>query len=195
MQPAYSYFVLNKPKGMLSQFKDHYGLKTLSSLEFNFPKGIMPVGRLDYESEGLLILTTDKNFYKKVLLPENKVEKTYLVRVKNKITEKALKELAAGVEIPLKGKNATYQTQPCKVTPFVQEELPLEFAENIVWPHSWLKISISEGKNRQIRKMCSKVGHKVQRLIRFQFGNLTIQHLNAGEVRELAHNEVGALFN
>lgn len=175
---------------MLSQFKSQGGLNTLSSLTFDFPEGTMPVGRLDYESEGLLLLTTDKNFYKRVLLPENKVEKTYLVRVKNKITEKAITELRTGVEIALKGKNANYQTQPCKVELFVQEELPVEFAETIVWPHTWLKITISEGKNRQIRKMCSNVGYKVQRLIRVQLGAITIKNLKPGQVSVLKPEEL-----
>lgn len=186
----HKYFVLNKPKGMLSQFKSQDGLNTLNLLSYNFPEGIMAVGRLDYESEGLLLLTTDKNFYKTVLLPKNKVEKTYLVRVKNNMTDESITKLKTGVEIALKGKNMNYQTQPCSVLLFKQNELPKEFAENQVWPHTWLKITISEGKNRQIRKMCSNIGHKVQRLIRIQLGAITIDDLKAGQVRPLNPEEI-----
>jgi 23S rRNA pseudouridine2457 synthase len=179
---------------MLSQFKDQNGLTTLNALTYEFPEGTMPVGRLDYESEGLLLLTTDKNFYKRVLLPENKIDKAYLVRVKNKISEEAITNLRTGVEIALKGKNANYQTKPCGVVSFAQEELPAEFAETLVWPHTWLKITISEGKNRQIRKMCSGVGYKVQRLIRVQLGTITLKDLKPGQVRVLTPKDLITLL-
>lgn len=190
----YKYFVLNKPKAMLSQFKGQYGLNTLNLLKHQFDETVMPVGRLDYDTEGLLLLTTDKNFYKKILLPKAKINKTYLVRVKNNINQTAINLLQNGVEIKLKGKGCVYKTQPCLVEIISKHELPTMFYEDYVWPHTWLKITISEGKNRQVRKMFSVVGYVVQRLIRVQIGNLKISALNVGSVKQLSDNEVNSVF-
>ncbi|MCA0431558.1 MAG: pseudouridine synthase [Bacteroidetes bacterium] len=190
----YTYFVLNKPKSMLSQFKGQYGLNTLKQLDYQFDENVMPVGRLDYDTEGLLLLTTDKNFYKKILLPEVKINKTYLVRVKNNITQKAINLLQNGVDIKLKGKDCIYKTKPCFVEIISKNELPTMFYEDYVWPHTWLKITITEGKNRQVRKMFSVVGFNVQRLIRVQIGGLNISNIPVSTVQQLDINEVNSVF-
>ncbi len=179
---------------MLSQFKGQYGLNTLNQIDYSFNENVMPVGRLDYDTEGLLLLTTDKNFYKKILLPEVKINKTYLVRVKNNITQNTINILQNGVEIKLKGKNCTYKTQPCLVKIINKTEIPSVFNEDYVWPHTWLKITITEGKNRQIRKMFSAVGFAVQRLIRVQIGGLNINNLSVGSVQQLESKEVNSIF-
>ncbi|HKK88142.1 MAG TPA: pseudouridine synthase [Saprospiraceae bacterium] len=164
----YKYYALNKPYGVLSQFtKDHPGQSTLAEL-LAVEKDVYPVGRLDKDSEGLLLLTNDKSVNQKLLHPKNRHKKTYWAQVEGQITEDVLEQLRKGVIIKHKGK--AYHTLPC-----MAEEIeapaglwdrnpPIRYRKNI--PTSWVEITLHEGKNRQVRKMMATVGFPVLRLIR-----------------------------
>lgn len=187
------YFIIYKPYKMLSQFVSPYQHRLLGDLDFEFPPGTQAVGRLDEESEGLLILTTDKKLNKRLLLPERQHKRSYIVQVQKDISEENIRILRNGVEILIKQRGA-YITQSCEVQKITQ---PIKLADradpitNFV-PHSWLTFTLTEGKNRQIRKMCKAVGHKCLRLIRTRIENLGLEDMTPGEVREIKQEE---LFN
>ncbi|MCK9424861.1 MAG: pseudouridine synthase [Ignavibacteriaceae bacterium] len=182
MKKEFKYFVVNKPFGVLSQFTDHSGRETLASL-FSFSKGVYPVGRLDYDSEGLLLLTNDKTLTDKLLHPIQKLEKEYLVQVEGVPTEEALLHLSAGVVIENK------KTLPAKVkilqdqSPFEERIPPVRFRKTI--PTTWLSITIIEGRNRQVRKMTAGVGFPTLRLVRIRIGKIQLGSLRLGEVKEI----------
>lgn len=182
----HKYYLLHKPYLMLSQFTrevpEHI---CLSDLAFNFPKDVYPVGRLDRDSEGLLILTNDQSLNQKLLNPTNKHERTYLAQVEGVPTATALQKLCEGVDIKINKKR--HHTLPAKVKaltkpPKVSERNPpIRFRKNA--PTTWLQISLIEGKNRQVRKMCAAVGHPVLRLIRKNIETLDGLRLAPGEVQ------------
>lgn len=184
------YFVLHKPFNVLTQFTDTLGRKTLGDY---FPKGknIYPVGRLDYDSEGLLLLTNDKSLVDLLLNPVYQHEKEYLVQVEGLFSEEAAEKLAEGVLI--EGRI----TMPAEVEIMPQEfnyperEVPIRNRKNI--PVSWIKIIITEGKNRQVRKMTAAVGFPTLRLIRIRIESITIDNLKKGEYRELTKSEIKKL--
>ncbi len=184
------YFALNKPYGVLSQFSDQSNRKTLKGL-FNFPKGVYPVGRLDMDSEGLLILTNDKKLTGHLLSPKHHHEKEYYVQVENIPSESVLNNLRDGAVVEEK------ITLPAKVKlikppNFVERIPPIRNRENI--PTAWLSMIITEGRNRQVRKMTAKVGHPTLRLIRVRIKNILIGKLKPGEVRELSEKEIRELY-
>lgn len=179
---------------MISQFVSPYQQRLLTSLDYDFPPGTNAVGRLDFHSEGLLILTTDKSLTRKLLHPQKQHFRRYLVLVRGNVSEATLQQLRNGVTIGVKGKG--YQTtQPCIVnivSPLgIAERVPPYIAYGI---HTWLEIILTEGKNRQIRKMCKEVRHNVQRLIRTHIENLSVSDLKSGEVRELSEAEIMPLL-
>jgi 23S rRNA pseudouridine2457 synthase len=181
------YFLIYKPYGMLSQFTPEGGHKALSDLEFSFPKNVYPVGRLDQDSEGILILTNDNYLKNKLLDPKSEKFKTYLVQVEGEINDEALGKLEKGVAIKHKGK--IYETLPAKAGYFsghIPEERdpPVRFRKNL--PTSWLTLTITEGKNRQVRKMTAAVGFPTLRLIRISIQNLKLDQLSVGEVKEVS---------
>jgi len=182
MKKPFKYFVLNKPYGVLSQFTDDGGRKTLTGL-FPFPNDVYPVGRLDFDSEGLLLLTNDKVLTDKLLNPKHKLEKEYFVQVEGIPTEESLLQLSAGVVIENK------KTLPAKVKiikpppPFEERNPPIRFRKTI--PTTWLSITITEGRNRQVRKMTAKVGYPTLRLVRVRMGFLRLENLKPGEVKEI----------
>lgn len=182
------YYAIYKPYGMLSQFtKELPGQITLADLNFHFPKDVYPVGRLDADSEGLLLLTNDKAAVKKLLEPSNHVAKTYLVQVEGIPTAEAVEQLQKGVAIRVKKKLLT--TRPAMVRRLSEppqlppRNPPVRFRRNI--PDCWLEITLTEGKNRQVRKMCAAVGHPVLRLVRIAFGKWKLNDLAPGEVVKL----------
>jgi 23S rRNA pseudouridine2457 synthase len=184
------YFALNKPYGVLSQFSDQSNRKTLKGL-FNFPKGVYPVGRLDMDSEGLLILTNDKKLTGHLLSPKHHHEKEYYVQVENIPSESVLNNLRDGAVVEEK------ITLPAKVKlikppNFVERIPPIRNRENI--PTAWLSMIITEGRNRQVRKMTAKIGHPTLRLIRVRIKNILIGKLKPGEVRELSEKEIRELY-
>lgn len=175
------YYVLHKPYGYMSQFSPVENKKTLADL-LDIEKSCYPVGRLDEKSEGLLILTNDKSLTESLLNPENKHPRTYLVQVEGQITKKAIKELSEGVEIALPTGN--YNTLPASVKkigkPKLNERNPPVRSDV---QSSWIKITLIEGKNRQIRRMTAKVGFPTLRLVRSHIVDLELGQIPIGEFR------------
>ncbi len=190
LQNRFKYFLLNKPYGFLSQFSGQGGDKTLKSL-FNFPKDVYPVGRLDKDSEGLLLLTNDKKLTDHLLNPKNHHEKEYFVQVENIPNELDLQKLREGVIVEEK------KTLPAKVKIIPSPNFPVRFPpirerKNI--PTAWLSIVITEGRNRQVRKMTAKIGHPTLRLVRVRIQKILLGKLKPGEVRELTDKEIQKLY-
>lgn len=171
---------------MLSQFTAEAGHKSLADIDFTFPKDVYPVGRLDADSEGLLLLTNDKRVNSKLLEPSNKHVRKYLVQVEGEINEDALEKLSGGVKISEKGKE--YLTMPSVVNkveePILPERNPpVRFRKNI--PTSWIELSLHEGKNRQVRKMTAAVGFPTLRLVRLSIEGVKLDRIEDGYVVEL----------
>ncbi len=181
------FIILYKPYGVLCQFTDESGRRTLNDLG-PFPKDVYPVGRLDTDSEGLILLTNDGPTKHLLLEPRFGHQRTYLVQIERIPSEPALKELGSGVVI--EGK----RTKPADVEllsedpGFPEREVPIRFRKNV--PTAWLKLSLKEGRNRQVRKMTAAVGHPTLRLIRISFGPLTLSSLKPGEHRSLSPEEI-----
>ena len=180
------HFLIYKPYGYLSQFI--YELKRPKKLLgelYNFPDNTMAIGRLDEDSEGLLLLTTDGMMSE--IVRSKKVEKEYYVQVDGIVTQEAIEELKNGVLIGFNGKK--YLTKKC--TAHILNEIPVfpERAKKIRddrhGPTSWLSITINEGKFRQVRKMTSAVGFPTLRLVRVRVGNIFLNDLKPGEVLEV----------
>lgn len=159
---------------------------------YNFPKDVYPVGRLDMDSEGLLLLTNDKSLTDYLLNPKNKHDKEYYVQVEGIPTEGALKKLSDGVII--EGK----KTLPAKAKVILDPKFPPRIPpirERKKIPASWISITITEGRNRQVRKMTAAVGFPTLRLIRVRIKNIVIGNLKNGEVRTLTEQEIEGLRN
>ncbi len=190
------YFIIYKPYKMVSQFVSPYEQSKLGELKYNFPQGTNAVGRLDDESEGLLILTTDKTLTQRLLHPEKKHTRSYIVQVEKVISEEALQLLNTGVQILIKGQNRLYTTQACQVTiinkPINLALRPKSLREDL--PQTWLQFILTEGKNRQIRKMCTAVRHKCRRLIRTKIEDLELGTMQPGDVIEIEQEELFKLL-
>lgn len=185
------YFILNKPYGFLSQFTDGLHFKGLMRL-INVPKDVYAVGRLDADSEGLLILTNDTYLTNQILDPQFGHIRTYSVQIEGVMTECDQNKLKKGVEINNKG--TKYQTLPAKIvqnlTDFKINERnpPIRFRKHI--PTSWIKLSLIEGKNRQVRKMTAAVGYPTLRLVRTAIEGITLEKLESGRIIELPKKEI-----
>jgi len=190
----YKYYIFNKPYFVLSQFtQDVEGQRTLKDY-LDIEKDVYPVGRLDKDSEGFLLLTNDSDFKNHILNPKKKTPKTYTVQVDGEITEKAIQQLRKGIKLRIKKKEFT--TLPAKVVkidppPIEERDPPVRFRKEI--PTSWIKITLIEGKNRQVRKMGAAVGFPVLRLIRTDVGGLEFQDVQIGKFRSLTKEELIAL--
>lgn len=187
------YYLIYKPFGMLSQFtKEVPGQVTLADLDFTFPSDVYPVGRLDADSEGLLLLTNDKQLNQRLLNPKNQHPRTYWAQVEGIPTEAALEKLRTGVEISIDGKK--HQTSPAKathltVTPELPERNPpIRFRKSV--PDSWIELELTEGKNRQVRRMCAAVGLPVLRLVRVAIGKMQLGKMLPGDVVVLTIDEL-----
>ncbi len=172
---------------MLSQFVSEKAGILLGNLNFNFPEGIHAVGRLDKQSEGLLILTTNKKVTRLLFQDTVLHKRTYLVKVKNTVSEEKLQQLQAGITIRIKG-GVHYTTAGCEVSIvaepaglFQKINSPAEYP-----PYTWLLITLTEGKFHQIRKMVAAIHHRCQRLIRISIEDLSLGNLQPGEVKEIA---------
>ena len=175
----YEYYLLNKPKVYVCTVSDDKGRKTVMDL---LPAGagrVFPVGRLDYDTEGMLILTNDGDLAYRLTAPRNEIPKTYLVRIEGTITDQQLNRLRAGVEI-----ERGVVTKKCKIT--VTETSKT---------YTKLRVVLTEGKNREIRKMFEVVGKNVDFLKRLKIGELTLTGLDRGAVRRLTPEEVYYLQN
>lgn len=184
----FCYFILYKPYGMLSQFTEEApGQLTLRALKPALPKGVYPVGRLDKDSEGLLLLTNDNTLNHKILDPRFRHRRTYLVQVEGVPSPEAIRRLQQGVAI--KTDKGPYQTLPARVRLLAtrpelpEREPPVRFRASI--PDSWIEITLTEGKNRQVRRMCAGVGYPVLRLVRIAIEGLNLGKMNPGEVMEM----------
>lgn len=178
--------MLYKPHGYISQFiyEKKRTKRKLGEL-YDFPEGTMAIGRLDENSEGLLLLTTDGVVSERVR--GQKFEKEYYVQVDGLITTQAIEELRNGVEIGVKGEK--YQTKSCEVEALecVPEWIGVgrRIRDERHGPTSWMRIVLTEGKFRQVRKMTAKVGFPTLRLVRVRIGDISIQGLTVGEVKEI----------
>ena len=185
----YKYFILNKPYGVLTQFTDSENRPTLGSL-YKFPKDVYPVGRLDMDSEGLLLLTNDKMLTDYLLNPKHKHEREYHVQVEGIPAKDDLMQLADGILI--EGK----KTLPAKVKILAEPNFPPRIPpirERKTIPTSWISLTLFEGRNRQVRKMTAAVGFPTLRLIRIRIKKILLGNLKPGEVRELSEKEIKLL--
>jgi len=169
--------LFNKPFDVLCQFTDDQGRTTLA--DYIKQKNVYAAGRLDRDSEGLLLLTDDGKLQNKITDPKNKMEKTYWVQVEGEITEHAVSQLKKGVTLKdglTKPAKAKIISQPADLW---DREPPIRERKNI--PTSWLQLSIKEGKNRQVRRMTAATGFPTLRLIRYSIGQWSIENINNGE--------------
>jgi 23S rRNA pseudouridine2457 synthase len=175
--------VFNKPFNVLSQFTDDSGRSTLSDY-LNAP-GCRVAGRLDLDSEGLLLLTDDGHLQHQIANPQNKLWKTYLVQVEGSIDDGAISQLAAGVVL---NDGATLPAIARRVSPpyLWQRDPPVRARKTV--PDSWLELSIREGRNRQVRRMTAAVGFPTLRLVRTTIGQWSLAGLLPGEYRVLTVN-------
>lgn len=172
------YYMMNKPKGYVTTVKDQFGRPcVLDLIQGTVDKRIYPAGRLDYNTEGLLILTNDGDFVNKIIHPSNKIEKTYVAVINGRITEENIERLKKGVMVDGR------KTLPAKV-----------FLSEIFKDKCMVEITITEGRNRQIRKMFEAVGHHVIDLKRISVGKLMLGNLKPGRIRKLNPDEINALL-
>ena len=181
----FRYFIFYKPFGYLSQFTDEDGNPGLAKL-IDVPKDIYPIGRLDKDSEGLLLLSNDKKLNFRLLNPDNNHNRTYWVQVDTVVTPKAIAALENGVAIKV-GKTE-HQTKPCvakiiDAPTLPDRDPPVRFRKNV--PTSWIEITLTEGKNRQVRKMCAAVGFPCLRLVRVSIERLELQNMKVGQLKEV----------
>jgi 23S rRNA pseudouridine2457 synthase len=186
----YKYLAIYKPFNVLSQFTSNEENLTLVNI-FIFPPEVYPIGRLDYDSEGLLILTNDNYLKSQLLEPKNYHRKTYFVQVEGIPNQTDLDKLRAGVEINING--SKHQTRPAQVEIIKEPHLPdrnppIRFRASI--PTSWLSVTISEGKNRQVRKMTAKIGFPTLRLVRYGIENLTLEKIQLDKINEFTQQEI-----
>lgn len=185
------YFVIYKPYHVLTQFSMQEDKLTLKNY-FDVPKDVYPVGRLDNDSEGLLILTNDASLNHRLLNPLYKHEREYWVQVEGGITKEAIDNLQNGIVISIDGKPHT--TLLCKSFVFTkspnvyERNPPIRVRKNI--PDSWISLSLIEGKNRQVRRMTAKVGFPTLRLIRYRIEKLTLENMRPGDMKEMTKEEI-----
>ena len=180
------YFVLYKPFGVICQFTPEVeGQTTLRDI-YAFPPQVYPVGRLDLDSEGLLLLTDDHRLNERLLHPRYAHERTYWAQVEGAPQETELQTMRNGMSIRVN--KSIYRTRPALVRiiappPVPERNPPIRFRKHI--PDTWLEIQLTEGKNRQVRKMCAAAGFPVLRLIRCAIGGLSLEGMQPGEVRTI----------
>ena len=171
------YIMLYKPRGYVTTMHDELGRKCVADLVKDIPARVYPVGRLDRDSEGLLLMTNDGDFSNNIIHPSKHIDKTYRVTVRSSVTDEQLTQLCTGIEID------GYETAPAKVR-IVKEELS----------RTVLEISIQEGRNRQIRKMCEQANLEVARLKRVSIGFLKLGMLKSGRWRDLTQDEINTFI-
>jgi len=187
----YDYHIVYKPYRVLSQFTSADDKQCLKDF-FQVKKNVYPVGRLDYDSEGLLILTNDASLNHKLLHPGFLHRRTYLVQVEGAITDAALNTLQQGITIAIDGK--TYLTAPCNAISLSEEPRvpqrnpPIRYRKNV--SVCWVKITLTEGRNRQVRRMFAAVGFPVLRLIRIAIENITLGDMQPGDIKTLSVNTI-----
>jgi len=182
---ALRYFMVHKPYDMVSQFISPDKVRLLSDLGFDFPEGTHAIGRLDSHSEGLLLLTTDKRITRLLFQGREPHRRSYLVQVRRVVSPEKLEQLRQGVPIRV-GVDEYYTARPVAVA-FAEQpaHLPDLWPHYREVPHSWLLITLTEGKFHQVRKMVAAIGHPCKRLIRVSIEDMALGDLPPGAVREL----------
>ncbi|QCR22102.1 pseudouridine synthase [Pontibacter sp. SGAir0037] len=182
---VHRHFLLHKPYGYISQFVCDNKKKKLLGELYDFPEGTMAIGRLDEDSEGLLLLTTDGKMSEHVR--SKKIEKEYYAQVDGQIHDEAIARLQQGVEIGVGSKR--YTTVPCKAARLLTDpgfaERSRKIRDDRHGPTSWISLTVTEGKFRQVRKMTAAVGFPTLRLVRVRVGEYTLNNLPAGAVVEV----------
>ncbi len=173
------YVIFNKPENVLTTMQDPEGRPTVADFMEKLPVRVFPVGRLDWDSEGMLLLTNDGDFAQRVMHPSEEIPKTYLVKLDGKPTAAQLEKLLRGVTIPT-GKVKAWHIEPAAVGDSDK--------------YGWVKIVIGEGKNRQVRHMFQKIGFDVKKLKRVAIGQLTIGTLQRGEYAFLDEGALARIF-
>ncbi len=182
----------HKPYGVLSQFTPD-GSQNRTLADFGFPRDAYPLGRLDANSEGLLLLGDEPYLNKRLLTPENAHSRTYWAQVERVPTREDLAKVAAGVVI------GTMKTLPCRAWMLDPQPLmpprdpPIRFRKNV--PDCWIALSLVEGKNHQVRKMTASIGHPTLRLVRVRIGEFDLGGLQPGQWRELGTGERSRVFS
>lgn len=172
---------------MVSQFVSTHNVGLLGDVDFNFPEGTHAIGRLDAPSEGLLLLTTDKRVTRLLFLAATPHERQYLVMVQNEVTPQTLQQLQQGVAIRI-ANGEYYTAKPAAIEIINDPQLLYKFSADVreKYPHTWLLITLTEGKFRQVRKMVLAVRHRCLRLIRLSISNIKIDGIAPGAVKELS---------
>lgn len=174
------YILLNKPEGYITTVKDQFDRPSVLDLVSDIKERVYPIGRLDYETSGLLLLTNDGDLTYKLTHPKHEVDKTYVARVKGKLTKEEIERFKTGLKIE------DYTTAPAKLKVIKYDEQR---------DSSLLEIKIHEGKNRQVRKMCKAIKHPVLRLRRSAMGKIKIGDCEIGKYRYLTEDEIKYLKN
>lgn len=186
MSDEHRYFLLNKPYNMVSQFISSHPVRLLGQIKFDFPEGTHAIGRLDNHSEGLLLLTTNTRVTKLLFESKKKHKRTYKVLVLKKVSEETVEKIKTGVTFKARG-GGMYTTTPCECEIIDEPEFifPSPYKKSEYQNYTWLKITLTEGKYRQIRKMVAAVGHRCVRLVRTSIEDITIDGIAAGAVKEV----------
>lgn len=190
----FKYYIINKPFKVLSQFTSEEGKTCLKDI-FTVPKDVYSIGRLDFDSEGLLILTNDNYLKTQLANPKYNAQKIYYVQVENVPTKEDLKKLENGIILNINGKE--YKTQKCKINLLSESKYskieernpPIRFRKSI--PTTWLEIHLNEGKNRQIRKMTATIGCPTLRIVRFAIGEINLKMIEEeSNIKEFNRSEI-----
>lgn len=186
------YLIAYKPFNVLTQFSGEKPEETLQVLQYDFSKDVYPVGRLDKDSEGLLLLTNDKRLNHRLLDPKFRHEREYWVQVENRPTPEALQRLSQGLLLK-DGKTLPAQAHLLAAEPVLPpRDPPIRYRANI--PTAWMRLSLIEGRNRQVRRMTAAVGFPTLRLVRWRIETLTLEGLFPGQVRALTPAEETTLL-
>lgn len=183
---------LHKPYGVLSQFTPEPGSRWRTLADFALPKGVYALGRLDADSEGLLLLSDEAGLNSRLLDPSAAHTREYWAQIERMPTPASLEKLQRGLDLD------GYKTRPCRArllqpTPLVASRVPpIRFRKNV--PDCWLSLELTEGKNRQVRRMTAAIGHPTLRLIRVRIGHYSLGELPSGTWRELNAAERAAVF-
>lgn len=191
----YNTYILNKPYGILSQFTAEGKNPGLSSILTGLPTSVYPVGRLDLDSEGLLLLTDDKQLHHRLLNPANKHTRSYWVQIEGEITDQALVQLTQGIDLRIDGKQIrTLPAQVKRISPPIlpPRNPPIRVRKTI--PDSWIELTLTEGKNRQVRRMTAAVGYPTLRLIRSKIGQFELGDLKSGECKACNQSDLALVL-
>ena len=187
---GHRYFILHKPINMVSQFVSSHDVRLLGSIKFDFPEGSHAIGRLDKNSEGLLLITTNSKVTNLLFHGKQPHTRTYLVQVTNTVSPEKIAKLASGIAISAT-EGTKYITTPCEVSlvekpAYIQELHTQPLHKNVT--SSWLTITLTEGKFHQVRKMVAAVKHKCLRLIRIAIEDIELGDMKPGDLKEVSHD-------